>query len=140
MTAKRNSIIVAVGLMAWAVVFAAYAAGPDFRTPAIFADGKAWATKGLANLPPPNEHNHQSFDKLFVFTNGAEGQLPVAEAAPRNPAYNGGRWNLQLVTWMADPVVVRSYAQLDSLNADGYVVISSGNSYFECPLLPLKNR
>lgn len=126
-------------LMAWFIVFSVYAAGPDFFNPAIYADGEAWATKGVADLPPPNEHNHQSFDRLFSFTNGASGQLPVAEAAPGNPNYNGGRWDLQLVTWIiANPPVLTSYDEIEGYSEDGYLFITSGNSYFECPLLPLR--
>lgn len=139
MMRKFTIITLSTALMVWASVLAVYAAGPDFTTPAIYADGEAWTTKGVANLPPPNENNQPSFDKLFVFTNGANGQLPVAEAAPGNPIYNGGRWDLQLVTWMiANPPIVMSHAELDSYFADGYLIISSGNAYFECPLLPLK--
>ena len=141
MIRKLTIIALAMTLMVWSTVFSVYAAGPDFTTPAIYADGEAWATKGLANLPPPNEHNHQSFDKLFAFTNGADGQLPVAEAAPRNPKYNGGRWDLQLVTWLlGNPPTVMSYDELDGHYADGHLIISSGNTYFECPLLPLKQK
>ena len=34
----------------------AMAAGPSFE-PAIWGDGRPWSTRGLANLPAPNEHN-----------------------------------------------------------------------------------
>lgn len=139
MIRKLTIITLSITLMVWTSVLAVYAAGPDFTTPAIYADGQAWATKGVANLPHPNDNNHQSFDKLFVFTNGSNGQLPVAEAAPGNPTYNGGRWDLQLATWMiAIPPIVVSYAEIESYLADGYLVIASGDTYFECPLLPLK--
>ena len=52
-------------------------------------------------LPAPNAHNMRSFDKLFMITNSNNpaGQLPVSEAAPGNPDYNGGRWWAQTVEW-----------------------------------------
>jgi len=126
-------------LVAGATSLSVCAAGPDFFTPAIYADGQAFTTKGVANLPPPNGHNSKSFDKLFRFLNGAEGQLPVAEAAPGNPDYNGGRWNLQLVTWtIGSPPLVTSYDEIEMYEGTGELVIVSGNTYFECPLLPLK--
>ena len=61
---------------------------PSFA-PGVYADGQAWGTKGTTSLPAPRVTNQQSFDKIFVITNGAEGQLPVGESAPRNPMYNG---------------------------------------------------
>jgi len=136
---RRKIILITMvfTLVAWVVYLPVYAAGPSFN-PAIYADGEVWSTKGLADLPPPNGHNNQSFDKLFSFVNGAAGQLPVAEAAPGNPEYNGGRWNLQLVTWISDPVVVTSYDEIQMHLAAQDLVIVTGNSYFECPLLPVK--
>lgn len=140
MMRKLTLITMVFTLMVWVPSFSVYAAGPNFFNPAIYADGEAWATKGVGDLPPPNEHNHQSFDKLFSFTNGASGQLPVAEAAPGNPNYNGGRWDLKLVTWtMLDPPpVLMSYVEIEWHFENGDLIITSGNSYFGCPLLPLK--
>ena len=139
MMRKLTLITMVFTLMVWGTSFSDYAAGPNFFNPAIFADGEAWATKGVADLPPPNGHNNQSFDELFSFTNGANGQLPVAEAAPGNPKYNGGRWNLKLVTWtMINPPILTSYDMIEWYSDNGNLIITSGNSYFECPLLPLK--
>jgi len=136
---KLTLITMVFTLMVWGTSLSAYAAGPNFFNPAIYADGDAWATKGVADLPSPNAHNRQSFDKLFSFTNGANGQLPVAEAAPGNPNYNGGRWDLKLATWiMINPPIVTSYEMIEWYFENGNLIITSGNSYFECPLLPLK--
>lgn len=116
-----------------------YAQQPNFGE-AIYADGQAWGTKGLGSLPAPNDHNDQSFDMLFVFTNGVSGQLPVSEAGPGNPNYNGGRWSVQITTWQPGhtPVLITSYAQLMMYVDAGAVSIVSGNTYFLCPLLPVK--
>ena len=115
------------------------ASAPNFG-PAIYADGVAWGTKGLGSLPAPNGHNDQSFDMLFVFSNGAAGQLPVSEAGPGNPYYNGGRWSLQSATWAegVSPVVITSYDQLMMYINAGAVTVTSANTYFLCPLLPVK--
>lgn len=140
MSRKLSVVTIILAMMIWAISLPVFAAGPDFFTPAIYADGIAWATKGLGPLPAPNDHNNQSFDKLFVFTNGAEGQLPVAEAAPGNPEYNGGRWNAHMATWfvMGDPPLVKSYAELEGYVVDGFLMITPADNYFECPLLPFK--
>lgn len=135
-------------LLALSGVTLAYADTPNFG-PAIYGDGEVWGTKGLGELPAPNGHNDQSFDKLFLFVNGAPGQLAVSEAAPRNPAYNGGRWSAQTVMWTAagqmahDPLpVLTSYADIQLHYNLGHLAIASGNpsggpDYFECPLLPV---
>lgn len=37
--------------------------------------------------------------RKVVNSNNPDGQLPVAEAAPGNPLYNGERWFTHEVTW-----------------------------------------
>ena len=115
----------------------AFAEAPNFGE-AIYADDETWGTKGTADLPAPNERNRQAYDGLFKFLSSVEGQLPVAEAAPGNPAYNGGRWIEYNVTWHVEPVLVTSYAQLHALIDAGDVSIEETGNYFQCPLLPVK--
>ena len=143
------ALVLALSLFA---VFPAFAASPNF-TPAIYADGEVWGTKGLAILPTPNENNVQSFDKLFVITNSNNpmGQLPVSEAGPGNPAFNGGRWFTQTVmrteAGFADHgtvPVLKSYEDIMLHYSLGHLEITPGTfdggppAYFECPLLPVK--
>ena len=114
----------------------AFAAGPNFGE-LIYADDQTFGTKGTTDLPAPNENNRQSFDGLFKFSaGGAEGQKPVAEAAPGNPNYNAGRWIEYEVTWIGAPELVTSYAQLHALLDAGQVSIIETGAYFQCPLLP----
>ena len=133
--------------MALTGVTLAHADAPNFG-PAIYADGEVWGTKGLGELPAPNGHNDQSFDRLFIFVNGAAGQMAVSEAAPRNPAYNGGRWSAQSM-WTAEGLaannplpVLKSYEDVQLYHSLGYLAIAHGHpfggpDYFECPLLPI---
>ena len=86
---KRFLIAISIALIVLGGASQANPGKPNFG-PAIYGDGQVWGTKAAAALPAPNGNNVQSFDKLFVIVNGAAGQLAVAEAAPRNPAYNGG--------------------------------------------------
>jgi hypothetical protein len=146
MTPKKSSklfhtiIAAATGLF---LAASAYAAGPNFG-PAIYGDGVTWGTKGNADLPAPNAHNAQSFDGLFKFTNGIAGQLAVSEAAPGNPMYNGGRWDVYTVTWNVTPYLITNYEDLMMEWALGNVTITKGEPadgqphYFQCPLLPNK--
>ena len=118
---------------------------PNF-TAALYGDGELWGTKGTTELPAPNGKNNHSFDKLFVFINGEAGQLPVSEAAPGNPDYNGGRWFTHTVMWTmgATPTVLTSYDDVMYHYDLGHLAIAAGSfdggppDYFQCPLLPVK--
>jgi len=100
-------------------------------------------------LPAVNENNAQSFDKLFVIQNSNEqGQVPVAEAAPGNPYYNGGRWYAHNVVWTSDAFqdygivpLLTSYDDIEYYEDRGYLVVVPGSgpaAFFQCPLLPVK--
>lgn len=134
---KKSAFVAMVVAISLIFAFPAFAAAPNFGA-AIYADGETWGTKGTTDLPAPTENNIQSFDGLFIITNGVGGQLPVAEAAPGNPAYNGGRWIAYDVTFNVAPVLVTSYAQLHALEMAGDVTISGPGAVFQCPLLPVK--
>lgn len=135
MKGKVLSIAV-VTVLLLVLVVPAFADAPNFGA-AIWADDQLFGTKGTADLPAPNANNRQSFDGLFKFTNGVAGQLPVAEAAPGNPNYNGGRWIEYFVTFTDGAVEVTSYAQLMELEDDNLVTITETGKYFQCPLLPM---
>lgn len=140
---RRISLVMLVFALALVLATAAYAAPgkPDFSG-GVYADGEAWGTKGTTSLPAPNDNNQQSFDKIFAFTNGADGQLPVAEAAPGNTDYNGGRWTLRLATWIEDlphpKPVLTSYEEVMFHYSLGHITFVDAETYFQCPLLPVK--
>ena len=141
------------------LVFIATTAGladrgkPNFM-PSLYGDGEMWGTKGTTVLPAPNDHNLHSFDVLYVITNSnnPDGQLPVAEAAPGNPDYNGGRWFTHTVEWTEDGFgdhggivpVLTSEGEIEVHDNLGHLVITPGSFpngppvYFQCPLLPVK--
>jgi hypothetical protein len=146
---RKVTMILSVLALSLLLAVPAFAEGPSFE-PAIYADGVAWSTKGLGALPAPNDQMKQSFDTLYLI----EGQaMPVSEAGPGNPAYNGGRWATQAAMWteealiqygddlpvltrfgpVDDPVSILFYLEIGDL-----VLIDSTPSYFECPLLPVK--
>jgi len=61
----RQFVFILIGAMIFSSVAVAGPGKPNFG-PALFADGEAWGTKATTVIPAPNEHNLQSFDKLFV--------------------------------------------------------------------------
>ncbi|MEJ2178971.1 MAG: hypothetical protein P8Y28_00700 [Gammaproteobacteria bacterium] len=146
----RKSIILLVsGLLLTLSNFASADPGQPNFMPAIYGDGEVWGTKGTTSLPAPSGANLQSFDNIYVITNANDPnavQLPVSEAAPGNPNYNGGRWSVQLVTWTASGFmayggyapILKSEEDINYNEAMGYLEIASGSTYFQCPLLPVK--
>ena len=147
---KRKSIILVVSslLLTMAGLASADPGKPNFM-PAVYGDGEVWGTKATTQLPAPNGKNAQSFDDIYVITNANDPngvQLPVSEAAPGNPKYNGGRWSVQLVTWTAAgfmayggfaPILTSGEDVIYNQQA-GYLEIQSADNYFQCPLLPVK--
>jgi hypothetical protein len=129
---------------------------PNFM-PALYGDGELWGTKGTTALPAPKGRNLQSFDKLFVITNSNNPgvQLPVSEAAPGNPDYNGGRWFTHTVMWTAEGFmdhgivpILMSYDDIQMHASLGHLDITPGSpggpgappDYFQCPMLPVLDQ
>jgi hypothetical protein len=152
MKGKNITMILGISLLAAAFVLAD-PGKPNF-TPRVWGDYQVWGTKGTTTLPAPTANNLQSFDALYVVTNSnnPEGQLPVSEAAPGNPAYNGGRWFTHTVEWTAQGFqvygivpILKSYQDILNHESLGDLVITPGSFpggpavYFQCPLLPVKN-
>lgn len=149
MTSKLRATLLTVACVSL-VAGLTWAQQPNF-SPAVYGDGHVWGTKGTTELPGPRGNNLQSFDRLFVVVNGAPGQLPVSEAAPGNPHYNGGRWFTYTAMWTEegiaahDPLpVLMSYDDISMYESLGQLVTAPGSpaggppAYFQCPLLPVK--
>lgn len=144
----RSTIVIVIGILFFSSIAFGGPGKPNFG-PALYADGELWGTKGTTALPAPNEHNMQSFDKLFVIANSNDqGQVPVAEAAPGNPHYNGGRWYAHTVMWTPEAFhdlgmvpLLMSYDDIMYYQDMNYLVVIPGTgpgAFFQCPLLPVK--
>jgi hypothetical protein len=150
---RKTSSVLFLVVLSLAVALPAFAAqpanvggglgnkAPNFSA-GVYADGQAWGTKGTTSLPAPTDANAQSYDVIVVIMNGPDGQLPVAEASPGNPAYNGGRWTAFAGTWaggaMDPPPMLTSYDQVLYYAGTGELVLEDAHNYFQCPLLPVK--
>lgn len=148
-----RSILITGILLAFSATALADRGKPNFG-PALYGDGELWGSKGTTQLPAPNDHNLQSFDVLLVITNSNNpaGQLPVAEAAPGNPRYNGGRWFTHTAEWTAEGFmdhgivpILTSYDEVMLHHDLGHLIITPGSFpdgppvYFQCPMLPVKD-
>lgn len=130
---------------------------PSFG-PEIYGDGDPWGTKFTTVIPEPR-NGGRSLDVLAFVVSGPSQdgpplQLPVSEAAPGNPAYNGGRWVSKTVTVTDsdrydDVQPVTDYDTLLAEQAagtfgpflDGAPIVDGEPlrpEYFQCPLLPVK--
>lgn len=119
---------------------------------AIWVDDELYRTviTSATFLSPPLH----STDAIYSFMmSGLMGQRSIAEAAPGDRDYNGGRWNVQMVTFtdagvaefdmdgdMSVDVEITNLADLMDAEALGYVEIMPANFYFECPLRPSRGQ
>jgi len=145
---KSIKLLVATLLLLSTQLASADPGQPNFMA-ALYGDGQVWGTKGTTSLPAPRGANLRSFDNLYVITNFNDPdavQLPVSEAAPGNPAYNGGRWYLHNVAWTAAGFlayggfapVLKSAGEIEFNASQGYLEITPVEVFFQCPLLPVK--
>ncbi len=85
---------------------------------------------------PRDLPNHGAFDTIYVL---GPGLMAVADAAPGDTDYNGGRWEVRLVTWLTiAPTQFTNDAQVDAAVAAGQIELSDVVRRFECPLIPLR--
>jgi hypothetical protein len=104
----------------------------------LFYDGQVVGT-----VIPPAAAPMQGKDNIYPFTNGAEGQLPVAAVAPGDTDYHGGKWAVHVVTWMVDvePEVLTSEAEVLDAYMDGDLTITRVlEADFKCPIQRLPNN
>jgi hypothetical protein len=135
--------LVAVGLLPATAAHAAGATGP-----AIYVNGAVFRTVGTGTDFSQTGAPDASFDTIYQFS-GA--QLNVATAAPGDPGFNGGRWQVHLLGWNTDYAttlaahdtdgngVLDTNAEVWSALADpgpGGAVDLGIVKQFECPLIP----
>jgi hypothetical protein len=140
----RKTLVTLV-LTAIALVVPAVTASAGVTGPAFYVDGELYRTVGTpTNFSDTGAPDH-SFDVIWDFG----GLQPnVAEAAPGDPSYNGGRWKVHALSFADYDAAVTAYDTNGSGNfdsdeevlaalagdaaTDGGVVKS-----FECPAIPL---
>ena len=125
----RSKVIGAALLACLVLVSSAFAqAGPPGGR--IWVDDEAYKTIGTpADLP-----EHGRFDHIYVL---GDGLANVADAAPGDMDYNGGRWEVRFVSW--DRIAPQQFTNVeDLLNAEAMGDISIGPVVrrFECALIP----
>lgn len=110
----------------------AFAQGKHLGPPGgtIYAHDMAYRTVGTpANLP-----NQGKFDTIYVLG----GMLAnVADAAPGDMEFNGGRWEVRPITWLTiSPTQFTNAEQIHQAAMAGQISIGDVVKRFECPLIP----
>ena len=120
---------------------ATVAAGNGPPAVGFYVDGSLYRTiatpTDLSNTGAPAH----SFDKIYALGVDSSGDplLNVAEAAPGDGDYNGGRWMVLPVTWNVAPVQLTSDTQVLAYEALGLLdIATSPAKQFVCPAIPLK--
>ena len=116
--------------------------GKPFFGAAIWVDYEAYGSKATTFLPAPNGHNLQSYDYLYHVLAGDDTTVlsAVAESAPGDPDYNGGRWIVIDVRWVDPEDAQPLYSYQDIMDAvdNGLAYTVDLETYVQCPLLPVK--
>ena len=138
----RKSIVIAiVAVLAVGLVAAPAAAarggipGSPINEDVLWADGDLLGTIFQKTLK--YNGNESSYDKLYMVPGQPN---PVAEAAPGNSDYNGGRWLPTPVVWAdgVTPHELTSSAQVHAAADAGELIIGASDTgaAFLCPLIP----
>ena len=141
--------IIPIALAAGAAVLAVPAVGSaGVSGPAFYVDGDVYRTVGTPSDLSNTRAPAHSFDTIYAFA-GAQ-SLNVAEAAPGDSDYNGGRWRVQVVGYAEGESYASALAAFDANGSDdfdsdaevraailaGVITTTSGPS-FVCPVIPL---
>lgn len=130
----RSKILAVAAVTAAALVAALPAMGSAGKG-MLFHDGDVVRTVVVSQPVPDGAGT----DPFFEVTNGAEGQLGIAEVAPGDAGYHGGLWQVWLVTFRpgVTPYLLTSDEAVRAAEALGDVdVVRDAAADFRCPVQP----
>lgn len=133
-----------IGLALTALMALSLTAFAGVTGPAFYVDGELYRTVGTpTNFSNTGAPDH-AFDTIYQF-HGLQGHN-VAEAAPGDPGYNGGRWRVEVINGDYDAALAmfdadnsgdfNSAAEVEAALDAGALTTTEGPS-FECPVVPL---
>ena len=148
----KPGLMAIIGALGVAHIASLQAAPAQRADDAVWANDQLYATvltDTAFKAPPPH-----STDVIFSFADsGLKGQRAIAEAAPGDPDYNGGRWNVMVVAFTDAGKAIHDVdgdgtVDFELTNAEavlhhaalGHLTISAPGVYFECPLRPRPQR
>lgn len=129
--ARISILTLFVGVMALSAVAQAQPAGPPGGM--IYANDQTYRTVGT----PTDLPDHGKFDMIYVL-GGALAN--VADAAPGDHDWNGGRWAVRMVTFLTIlPTQFTNAADVLAAESRNEISIGPVVKRFECPLIPMRN-
>jgi hypothetical protein len=125
---RTSVLFLALGAALLVAAPAAHAqAGPPGG--GIYAHDELFRVVATPRDLPPNG----MFDTIYVL---GSGWMNVSNAGPGDPAYNGGRWEVRLITWSGmSPTQFTNAEQILQAAAAGQIQIGDVVRRFECPLI-----
>jgi len=127
--------LAAILLLTLALSSAAAAGPPEL---AFYVDGERYRTIATPTDLSGTSAPDSSFDRIYALGGSLAN---VAEAAPGDADYNGGRWMVFGVTWNVTPVQLTSAEQVLAYAAAGMLTIASEPmQLFVCPAIPVGGR
>ncbi|HEX6075029.1 MAG TPA: hypothetical protein VFZ32_07170 [Micromonosporaceae bacterium] len=145
-TTLRRMLGAAGGLVAVTILGIATPASAGVTGPAFYVDGEFYRTVGTPTDLSGTAAPTQAWDVIYSF-GGV--QPNVAEAAPGDSDYNGGRWMVRAVTFpdgyatavvdgdLDGDGVFDSAEEVAAALAAGSAVDAGVVKQFECPAIPL---
>lgn len=132
-TRRLVGATLAAGLLAATFAGTALAGGPPGV--GFYVDGQLYRTVGTPTDFSGTGAPASSFDTIYAL---GEGLTNVAEAKPGDQDFNGGRWMVLPVTWIAAPTQLTSAEQVEYYAQQGWLTIATEPAkLFECPVIPL---
>lgn len=130
---KRLAISAVSAVMLLSLAAGAVSAGNGPPSLSFYADGVRWRTvvtpTDLSNTGAPDS----SYEPIYAL---GDGLINVAEAAPGQPGFRGGRWRVLPVTWNTTPVQLTTSAQVHEYAQEGLLSISdTAVKKFVCPVI-----
>lgn len=120
--------LVVVGLSVTAGAQGVDPVGPPGGT--IYAHDETYRTVGTPALLP----DHGRFDTIYVL---GDMLAAVADAAPGDMEFNGGRWEVRPITWVnISPMQFTNAEDIHTAAMNGDITIGDVVTRFECPLIP----
>jgi hypothetical protein len=103
---------------------------------AFYVDGVRYRTVGTPTDFTQTGAPAGTYDAIYGLGNGLAN---VAEAAPGDRDFNGGRWMVFPVTWLTTPVQLTSAEAVQAYANAGMLTISATPALmFECPVIPAR--
>lgn len=133
---RRSVAGLTAALFALALATSAVAAGGP-PSLAFYVDGVRYRTVGTPTDFSGTGAPASSYDRIYVLGGGL---VNVAEAAPGDRDFNGGRWMVLPVTWApgVTPVQLTSAEAVEAYALAGMLTVAgSPVRLFECPVIPV---